>query len=324
MFVGLDVHKNYLQAAAVDDRGILLKEQRIPNDVREIERFFADIHDAKIVIESSSSWYQIYELLSKRYMVVLSNPVKTKAIASAKVKTDRLDAFMLANLLRGGYIAESYVPPRRIMDLRGMVRYRAGLVRIRTSLKNKIHAHLLMHGLKIEGTPFTKAYMAKLRAIHDYKIDGYLNIIDALNHEIDEVSRRIRAEAKDDDYARLLTTIPGISYYSALLVVSEVGEIERFPDSSHLASHVGLTPSTHSSGGVTYHGSITKTGSRHLRWILTECTQSHIRTEPDSNVTRFYNRLVKKKGKAKATVAASAKLLKIIYWVMKEKRPYHS
>jgi transposase len=67
MFVGLDVHKNYLQAAAVDGEGMLLKEQRIPNDVREIERFFADIADAKTVIESSSAWYHIYELLSKRY-----------------------------------------------------------------------------------------------------------------------------------------------------------------------------------------------------------------------------------------------------------------
>jgi transposase len=250
--------------------------------------------------------------------------VKTKAIASAKVKTDHVDALMLANLLRGGYVAESYVPSGRVMDLREMVRHRAGLVRIRTSLKNKIHAHLLMHGLKVEGTPFTKAYVDKLRAIHDYKIDGCLNVIDALNHEIDQTSRRIRTEAEDDDYARLLMTIPGVGYYSALLIVSEIGEIERFPDSQHLCSYAGLTPSTHSSGGVTYHGNITKTGSRHLRWILTECTHSHIRTEPDSSITRFHKRLLRKKGKAKATVAASAKLLKVVYWVMKEKRPYHS
>jgi transposase len=210
------------------------------------------------------------------------------------------------------------------MDLREMVRYRAGLVRIRTSLKNKTHGHLLMRGVKIEGTPFSKAYVDKLRAIHNYKINGYLNVIDALNHEIDQVSRQIMLEAKDDEYASLLMTIPGISYYSALLIVSEIGEIERFPDSQHLCSYAGLTPSTHSSGGVTYHGNITKTGSKHLRWILTECTQTHIRTEPDSSITKFYNRLVKKKGKAKATVAASMKLLKVIYWVMREKRPYHS
>jgi len=80
--------------------------------------------DAKIVIEASSAWYHIYELLSRRYQVTLSNPVKTKAIASAKVKTDHLHASTLADLLRGGYIAECYVPPRRIMDLRGMVRHR--------------------------------------------------------------------------------------------------------------------------------------------------------------------------------------------------------
>ena len=84
MYVGLDIHKNYLQAATVDDSGILLKEQRIPNDVREIERFFADIEDANIAIESSSARYHIYELLSDRYQVVLSSPIKTKAIASAK------------------------------------------------------------------------------------------------------------------------------------------------------------------------------------------------------------------------------------------------
>jgi len=324
MFVGLDVHKAYLQAAVVDDEGTLLKEERIPNDVSKIERFFADIADARIVIESSSAWYHIYDLLSRRYQVVLSNPIKTKAIASAKVKTDRLDALTLANLLRGGYIAESYVPPRRIMDLRDMVRYRASLVRIRTSLKNRIHAYLLMRGLRIEGTPFSKSYVNSLKEIHDYRIDGYLNLIDALNHEIDQVSKRIMVEAKDDEYARLLMTIPGIGYYSALLIVSEIGEIERFPDSQHLCSYMGITPSTHSSGGVDYHGSITKTGSKHLRWVLTECLQTHIRIEPDSSVTRFYNRLVKKKGKAKAAVAASMKLLKIIYWVMKEKRPYHS
>lgn len=108
--------------------------------------------------------------------------MKAKAIASANESCRLIDA---GGSSRGGYVAKSYVPSRRVMDLREMVRYRAGLVRIRT--KNKIHAHLLIHGLKVEGTPFTKAYMEKLRAIHDYRIDGCLNVIDALNHEIDQI-----------------------------------------------------------------------------------------------------------------------------------------
>jgi signal transduction histidine kinase len=84
--------------------------------------------------------------------------------------------------------------------------------------------------------------------------------------------------AKEDEMASLLMTIPGIGYYSALLVVSEIGDINRFPDSYHLCSYAGLVPSTHSSGGITYHGSITKRGSKYLRWIMLECARAHIRT----------------------------------------------
>ena len=102
-------------------------------------------------MESSSVWYNIYRYLSeeKHLNVVLSNPIKTRAIASAKIKTDKLDAAKLANLLRGGYITECYVPDRRIMDLRELVRHRAALVRMRTKLKNKIHSIVLMKGIKI-------------------------------------------------------------------------------------------------------------------------------------------------------------------------------
>jgi len=118
-----------------------------------------------------------------------------------------------------------------------------------------------------------------------------------------------------------MVTIPGVGYYSALLMACEIGDVNRFPDSAHLCSYAGLTPSTHSSGGATYHGHITKTGIRHLQWGLTECTRTHIRLNPDSNITRFYLKLGKRKGDARAIVAASTKLLKIAYWLLKEKRP---
>jgi transposase len=97
------------------------------------------------------------------------------------------------------------------MDLRELVRYRASLVRVRTTVKNKIHAQLLMHGIRIEeASPFTKSYNAKLRALADYRIDGYLNIIESPSREIEEASRRIREEARGDESAKLLTTIPGV------------------------------------------------------------------------------------------------------------------
>jgi transposase len=114
------------------------------------------------------------------------------------------------------------------------------------------------------------------------------------------VSKKILMLAKEDEMASVLMTIPGVGYYSALLIVSEIGDINRFPDSYHLCSYAGLVPSTYSSGGITYHGSI--------------------RTNKSSNITQFYTRLAKIKGNSKAALATASKLLKVVYWVMKEKR----
>ncbi|MDG7043553.1 MAG: transposase [Nitrososphaerota archaeon] len=172
MFVGLDLHKNYIQAAVVDDNGKLLKEKRIPNGDREILSFFEDemLKDGSdIVMESSSTWYHVYDLLSRAQgnHIILSNPVKTKAIASARVKTDKLDARALANLLRGGYIPECYIPSREVLDLREMVRYRASLVRARTRIKNKVHSILLMNEVEVEHGPFAKEFIEELRKLND-------------------------------------------------------------------------------------------------------------------------------------------------------------
>jgi transposase len=154
-------------------------------------------------------------------------------------------------------------------------------------------------------------------------IELMVRVIRSLNDEVNTVSKKILLLAKEDEIARLLMTIPGIGYYSALLIISEIGDINRFPDSYHLCSYAGLVPLTHSSGGVTHYGSsITKAGSKYLRWIMLECVHAHIRTEKNSNIAQFYYRIAKKKGNSKAAVAAAAKLLKVVYWIMKERRMY--
>jgi transposase len=136
MFVGMEVHKNYLQVAVIDEKGKVVSNSRVDNNQIKVNKFFDSLHpgnNTKVVMESSGVWYNIYESLTKRqFDVRLSNPAKTRAIAAAKIKTDKLDAIKLADLLRGGYIAECYVPDRRIMDLHELVRHRAALVRMRT------------------------------------------------------------------------------------------------------------------------------------------------------------------------------------------------
>src|SRR5215813_14054105 len=207
MFVGMDLHKNYLQIAVMNEKGKVLENSRIKNNLKQVGRFFDEnINDEKthVVMESSSVWYNIYSYLSeeKHLNVVLSNPIKTRAIASAKIKTDKLDAAKLANLLRGGYIAECYVPDRRIMDLRELVRHRTALVRMRTKLKNKIHSIVLMKGIQISSKhcSFTHLYNEELK-----ELNGYLHLIVSLDSEI-KVSKKILMLANEDEKASLLMT----------------------------------------------------------------------------------------------------------------------
>lgn len=253
MFVGMDIHKNYLQIVIMDNKGKLMRNDRIDNNRDEINRFFSnnDVEqkNSQLVMESSCTWYSVYQYLAgeKHLDIVLSNPVKTRAIASAKIKTDKVDAVKLADLLRGGYISECYVPDKRIMELRELVRHREVLVKIRTKMKNKIHGIMLMKGIKISniGThTFTKKYNEQLKELHNYRIDAYLRLIDSLEKEIKDVSNEILLQTKQDGMAKLLMTIPGIGFYSALLIVSEIGDISRFPDSNHLCSYAGLVPSS--------------------------------------------------------------------------------
>ena len=328
MYVGIDLHKRYMQIAVIDGDGNTVSESRVDNDPdnRSLGRFLDELSPgARLVIESSNVWRKVFRFIRARgFCVVLSDPLKTKAIASARIKTGRIDAMMLAQLLRAGLIPVSCVASEEIMDLRDLVRHRMCLVDMRRRMKVSIHAILLMDGIRIPGTPFTKKYVQALGALRNYRIDNYLNVIDSADAAVRDADRRIRAAVRerDEQDARLLTSIPGISHYSALVIVSEVGDISRFADSHRLCSYAGLVPSTRSSGGRTRHGRITKRGSRYLRWILIECVQSNKRTSQDNDLMDFYRRVAAKKGPAKATVAAASKLARMVYWVLTEQREF--
>ena len=236
----------------VDRNGKELSNTKIPNTIQDMDEFFADVpRDAGIVMEASSVSQNVFlHLRRSGYDPVLSNPYKTKPIAYAKIKTDKIDAHTLAEMLRGGFIPKCYVPPKRIREARYLIRHRRNLADVRKRLKHRIHAILLGGGIRIKGTPFTMAYTKKLRGLNDYRIDDYLDVLDLIADKIREVDRAIldRIDEWPDDSAKVLLTIPGIGPYTALLVLAEIGDVSRFPNSGHLCSYVGMVPSTHSSG----------------------------------------------------------------------------
>lgn len=152
-------------------------------------------------------------------------------------------------------------------------------------------------------------------------VESYLRIITPLDEEIRLISKQLKKQATVDEDVKLLMTIPGVGYYTALLIKSEVGDINRFSDGDKLCSYAGLVPSTHSSGGSTRHGSITREGSRWLRWVIVEAAITHIH-KYDTSITRAYHRIAERRGKQIATVAAARKLLTCCWSVLKNKRPY--
>ena len=323
IFFGLDLHKKFLQVAAVDQKGNLLMNKRVENDFGIIEREFSAFpKNAKYVLESSSVWYGIYQKLvgDLGLDVVLSNPYLTRLIAKSKKKTDRFDAHALADLLRGGYIHASYVSPPKTVKEKQVVRFRTKMVQNRTRMKNMIHGILLQESIKIPGRTFTPAFNRALHSLKDWRIEEYLKGIRSLDEHVSRADFKINGMVKDNEYAQILMSIPGVGKFTGLAIASEIDDISRFSDPDKLVAYIGLAPSARNSAGIMHHGSITHMGNKIVRWVLTEAALAHMMHAQGTTVlTEFCKRVAKKRGTSKAIVATAAKMLRMIFWMLKKR-----
>jgi transposase len=332
--VGVDVHKEYCQACLKDDDGKILEEFRFRNNLDGAENLAVILKkhgDSRVALESTGNlWVKLYDRLNREpdIDVILTNPKKTRVIAEAKIKTDRIDARLLADLLRADLVLRSYVPPTSIRMERALLRERISLVEPRTMLKNQIHALLD----KYEFTPaytdiFGKGGVEWLRNLNLPGIDKtILNVnlqrLEELENHITAYTNQIATEAITKPEVKLLMGFTGIDYYSAMLLVSEIGDINRFPSAKHLVSYAGLAPGIRQSANVTIHGHIVKEGNKRIRWILVEAAQHASRSDP--RLRPFYLRILKRHGYQKAIVAVARKMLVSIYHVLSRNEPYHA
>jgi transposase len=324
-YVGMDIHKNFIQAAAMDEKGKILREQKFNSTIAGINGFVESLSssDIKAAIESTCTWYHVYETLHALGIdTTLVNVRRTKVIAESKIKTDKLDAKSIAHCLRTGFIATAYIPPKEVMELRTILRHRMSLKKEIVRYKNKVHAILLWNGIKhnfsdlfgVAGMKFLKNL--KLKESDQYSLESYLNIVETLLMEKKQTTKKIEDLCKNNKQAMLLTSIKGISYYSGMVILTEIGDIFRFLSPKKLCSYAGLVPCTIQSGNKVYHGRILKECNQHLKWILNQCVHVHIQHCPDSPITKLYYRVEKKKGSNKATVAASRKMLTCIWYML--------
>lgn len=327
-YIGIDLHKATSFVTRLDGRGRVLEQVELRHASGALAEYLQRVPtDARIAVEATGNWMWLYELIEDRHPdLVLAHPLKTKAIASARIKTDKIDATTLAQLLRGDLVPAAYIPPRAVRDTRETLRYRASLVRLRTQVKNKITAILSKTGIQ---TPTKTACGVKsrrflatvpVRPCYRLGLDGYLRLLETLTAEIRTVTERVEAQVQADPQAQLLCTMPGLGAYSALLILSEIGDVHRFPDSRHLCSYAGLVPSVHASGGKTRLGRLTKQGSSWLRWILVELSMHAINGAPQFR--SLYRRVAKKHGANVGRVAVARAMLKTIYAMLTKQEAF--
>jgi len=320
---GLDVHKDSTYATILNPEGKIVNQTRMDNE--RVLSYLSRFKVERVAMESSNQVASLYrELKSKGYSVMISHPKKTRYIAEAKIKSDRVDSEAIAELARLDALPLAYMPDKETAILREQVRRRAFLVRERVKLRVKIKSVLTYEGIRWPSDQglFTRKGVEWLHGLNFEPVESYLRVLKPLDDEIRLVSRKLRGVAEDNEDVKLLMTIPGIGYYSALLVKSEIGDVNRFPFGDRLCSYAGLVPSTHASGNTVRHGGITKEGSKWLRWVMVEAAQTHVH-KYDTSVTRLYNRIAERRGKRSAVVAAAHKLLLVCYSVLRNKRPYY-
>ena len=325
-YVGLDMHRKFIYGTVLDSKGRIVNQGSFATSEADLDNFlgFLPNKQVKVVMESCGIWEDFYDLLeSKGYSVCLANPLQVKAIASAKIKNDKVDSEILAKLLKADLIPTSYVPPKEIRELRSLVRHRKMLVKHRTKIKNNIHTILRKANIKHPFNDlFTKKGILFLRKMSDTQIDQLLRIFEVLDAEIRGADKVLKQNNTLKKEVNLLQTMPGIGNYSAQVLMSEMGDINRFPSPKKLCNYAGIIPSQNQSADKEHMGSITKQGSKNIRWILTQC--AHITTSQPGKLQKYYYKLAKKKPKGKAIIATARKMLTIQWHMLKKKEPYIS
>lgn len=321
-YIGVDLHKAFFQACAVDEHGERCWEARYPTSAAGITALVArSAEAARVAVEASGPTWWFVDHLRPTWgdAVVVVDAAKTRLKAGAAAKTDRLDARRLADAVRRDSVVTVWYPPPAIRDLRELSRYRISLVRTATSVRQRLRALLLRHGASVRvtdvGSPRGHQAVAAV-ALSGWAArerDGLQAVLADLRARLAPVEAAVREAGEADPVVRTLEAIPGIGRVLGVTLRAEIGAIDRFPDAAHLASYAGLVPRVSGSGGRVHYGAITKRGSSWLRWALVEAA-IHGPRRRDA-VGRWGRQLALKHGGLKARIALARALCTEIYQI---------
>ena len=328
-YIGMDVHREFAQLAVLED-GRLRDEGKIGVTPEALRAWAEGLHsDDQVALEATGNSDAIANLLTPLVgRVVVSNPSKTRAIAEAKVKTDKVDARILAQLLAADFLPPVWLPDERTRSLRRQVMRRAHLVRQRTRIKNQVHAILARN---LAPTPPVSDLFGKTGrhwlSLQELPVDeratvsALLRQLDFHAGELAIVDKELAREALADPMVARLMTIPGVDAIAGISIVAAVGDFTRFDDPNKLVAYVGLNPRVRQSGNsAPVHGRISKAGRAHVRGVLVEAAWSASRAP--GPLRAFYQRVKARRGFQKAVVATARKMTVLAWHLVTKDQDY--
>jgi transposase len=322
-YVGIDLHRRRSVVACLDEAGDRLWWRRIVNSPQTLAEVVVEAGpDPEVVIEATWGWYWAADVITEAGgRVHLAHPLGIKAFENRRVKNDLADATLLADLVRMGRLPESWIAPHSIRELRELVRYRHKLSQLRAGLKGQVHAVLgkegvIPHLVELWG-PAGRRFLDEvvLGDAYQYRVTSLRDLIATYDTEIGRLETRIHSRLKDDAGYRAIQHLNGVGPGHAAVFCAEIGDVHRFTHPKQLCSWAGLTPKLRESDTTSYRESITKQGSRLVRWSAIEAVSRYHGGAP---IRDSYRRIAERRGANIGRVAAARKLLTLVYYGLRD------
>jgi len=334
LHAGLDLSRKRLDFHLLDEQGESVEVGAAPPDADGLRGLSVRVdryrQPVRAAIESMTGARFVHDQLELHgWEVEIADAVKVKGLAPLACKTDRIDAWVLAELSRRELVPAIWLPDPRVRAERERARFRLHLVRHRTSLKQRVHATLLTHGKPCPVSDLFGVRGRELLAALELPepwatdVEASLRLIDELEREIAACEVELRTLGAEHRYVPLLTTIPGIAWVLAYTIAAEIGDIARFSSPAKLTGYTGLCPRVYQSGESDRRGPLSKMGPRYLRWALIEAT-THASRHPAyrERYERTRARLGKQRGPRVAQVDLARRLAEAIWHMLTHNRPF--
>jgi transposase len=337
LHAGLDLSRRRLDFCLLDGEGERVEVGAVAPDgdgldgfARRVEVRYGPMVQVRAAIESMTGARFVHDTLERcGWEVQVADAVKVKGLAPLACKTDRIDAWVLAELSRRELVPAIWLPGFRVRQERERARWRLHLVKHRSMLKHRVHAQLMSFG---HACPVSDLFgvagrqlLERLEFPDPWRADvlAAVALIDDLERQIHAIERELRQLGADHPYVSLLQTVPGVAWVLGYTIAAEIGDITRFPSPVKLAGYTGLCPKVRQSGSMDRRGPLAKTGPKYLRWALLEAATNAVKHPVyRDRYQATKTRLGRQRGAKVAQIVIARRLTEAIWHMLTRNQPF--